>query len=112
MARRRWFRFSLRTLLVVVTLLAIPLGWYTSKRKRLDGRDRVFGEMVDDRPLLRPVDWFHGAYLCPPPPGLSLWGEHGYTDLWVHGDRYDAEFDRLQKLFPEAKLHRDGGDER
>jgi hypothetical protein len=25
--RRRWFRFSLRTLLIVVTVLAIPLGW-------------------------------------------------------------------------------------
>ncbi len=25
--RRRWFRFSLRTLLIVVTALAIPLGW-------------------------------------------------------------------------------------
>jgi hypothetical protein len=25
--RRHWFRFSLRTLLIVVTVLAIPLGW-------------------------------------------------------------------------------------
>ena len=25
--RRHWFRFSLRTLLIVVTVLAVPLGW-------------------------------------------------------------------------------------
>jgi hypothetical protein len=25
--RRRWFRFSLRTLLVLVTVLSVPLGW-------------------------------------------------------------------------------------
>ena len=25
--RRRWFRFSLRTLLIVVTALSVPLGW-------------------------------------------------------------------------------------
>ena len=25
--RRRWFQFSLRTLLIVVTLSAVPLGW-------------------------------------------------------------------------------------
>ncbi len=25
--RRRWFRFSLRTLLIVVTVLSVPLGW-------------------------------------------------------------------------------------
>jgi hypothetical protein len=25
--RRRWFRFSLRLLLIVVTVLAVPLGW-------------------------------------------------------------------------------------
>jgi hypothetical protein len=25
--RRRWFRFSLRTLLIVITVLSVPLGW-------------------------------------------------------------------------------------
>ncbi len=25
--RRRWFRFSMRTLLIVVTVLSVPLGW-------------------------------------------------------------------------------------
>jgi hypothetical protein len=25
--RRRWFRFRLRTLLIMVTLLSVPLGW-------------------------------------------------------------------------------------
>ena len=29
--KRRWFQFSLRTLLIVVTLSAVPLGWVGSK---------------------------------------------------------------------------------
>jgi hypothetical protein len=30
--RRRWFRFSLRTLLILVTLLSVPLEWVAWKR--------------------------------------------------------------------------------
>ena len=30
--RRRWLRFSLRTLLIVVTVLSVPLGWIGWKR--------------------------------------------------------------------------------
>jgi len=29
--RRRWYQFSLRTLLIVVTLSAVPLGWFAWK---------------------------------------------------------------------------------
>ena len=29
--KRRWFRFSLRTLLVVVVLLCLPLGWFAAR---------------------------------------------------------------------------------
>jgi len=29
--RRRWYQFSLRTLLIVVTISAVPLGWFAWK---------------------------------------------------------------------------------
>ncbi len=32
--RRRWFRFSLRTLLVLIALFAIPLAWYVNRAER------------------------------------------------------------------------------
>ncbi len=33
--RRRWLRFSLRTLLIVVTVLAVPLGWVGWRRQQV-----------------------------------------------------------------------------
>ncbi len=32
--RRRWFRFRLRTLLIVVAVLAIPLAWIAKERRQ------------------------------------------------------------------------------
>ncbi len=32
--RRRWFRFSLRTFLVVVTVLAVWIGWYVNRAEK------------------------------------------------------------------------------
>ena len=34
--RRRWFRFSLRTLIVFVTLAAIGMAWVASERRSRD----------------------------------------------------------------------------
>src|SRR5580693_8582514 len=39
--RRRWFRFSLGTLLIVIAALAVPLGW---KRNRIDNQRRALAE--------------------------------------------------------------------
>jgi hypothetical protein len=52
--RRHWFRFSLRTLFIVVTALAIPLGWVTWQR-----------QFVQDR--LAMWSWLrsHDAYFVP-----------------------------------------------
>ena len=41
--RRRWYQFSLRTLLIVVTLSAVPLGWFAWKveqGRRQERRER------------------------------------------------------------------------
>ena len=38
--RRRWFRFRLRTLLVMVTLISVLLGWVDSVSWELDQRQR------------------------------------------------------------------------
>src|SRR5690242_13441996 len=31
--RRRWFRYSLRSLLILVTLSAVAIGWYTHRQR-------------------------------------------------------------------------------
>ena len=49
--KRRWFRFSLRTLLIVVVLLSLPLGWVgivaerTWQQKRAVADEGVWKQM-------------------------------------------------------------------
>ena len=107
-SRRRWFSFSLRTLFVVVTALTVPLGWFANQVTWMQQRWAAFDEMVGDRPLLRDPDFFHGSYSAETPSGLSLiYAEGlGFSDLWVHPDRYESDRARIQRLFPEARIHR------
>ena len=59
--KRRWFKFSLRSLMIVVTLLAVPCGWFgwhvalakerkvTFMRLLSDGRDgKRLGMICDE----------------------------------------------------------------
>ena len=39
--KRRWFRFNLRTLLIAVVLLSLPLGWLTMKMRQAERQRRV-----------------------------------------------------------------------
>ena len=43
--KRRWFRFSLRSLLVLVVVVAIPLGWI-AKERRQSQREKVIAEQL------------------------------------------------------------------
>lgn len=87
-------RFSIRAILVLMTLFAIFL-WYhidwISKRRA------AFDAFVVGDPFDEPV---------PAPALLKLFGAKGYKKLWVAGDAWfqESERDRLRALFPEARL--------
>src|SRR4051812_31586087 len=91
--RRRWLRFSLRTMLVVLTAvcvwLAYSLDWIRQRHEALtsDG-----------------VKPFGGPFPDPNPPvGLWLLGESGVNTIVMH-QRSSLSFDEVQRLFPEAMI--------
>jgi len=81
---RRWFRFSLRTLFMVVTLVAGALAWAA----------------YHSEPGVRMTN--AGFYVeIPTPLWLQLFGEPGLEALEVPKSQHS----RARDLFPEAILH-------
>ncbi len=88
--KRRWFRFSLRTLLIVVLLLSLPLGWFALKmreaekqRKAVEAIEKAGGTVwydyqEDESGMLM-------AELEPPAPTWlrELVGEDFFSDVIV-----------------------------
>lgn len=102
-AARPRFRFTLRAMLVVTTLvclaLAYQLNWIRQRRAALADSSitaiQILGEMGD---------------LAPAPGILRYFGEQGQPLIIVHGregDAWIAERNRLARLFPEAEIRQD-----
>jgi hypothetical protein len=93
--KRRWFQFSIRTVLIATTVFCVWVGWLTSsirERKQLlewmlDGHARA----VATNPAHLPLPWYRRAlgdtYLL----GVELW-----TDV------PDDMVERVRIAFPEA----------
>lgn len=109
---RRWFRFSLRTLLVLVTLVACWLGWESSVvrhrqaiRKEFDAKPGIDFTTAD-------------SSLWSYPPGTAkprasvplvrrLLGDEPIQEIWMarwFNQISDADVARLTKAFPEATI--------
>jgi hypothetical protein len=76
--RRRWYQFSLRTLLIVVTLSALPLGWVGSKlvQRRREQPVIAWVEKLGGTVSFEDVEdlnWWEGA---------AAW--FGQNVKWVH----------------------------
>ncbi len=84
--RRRWFAFSLRTLFVLFSLAAIPLGWLGYRLNWMQERHKV---------------------LQIPPPSWSeiFMGDECFAQfIEVSIGDGAAEIDRMRRLFPEAEV--------
>jgi hypothetical protein len=103
-AKRRWFRFSLRTLLILVALVAIITAFlvrswhrtqlryeYTSHAGAVDGHVRT---MQGYR--FRVNRWRVS--------GLLFGDQHVETIKLYPGSYDDAELAKIRELFPEAKI--------
>ena len=92
--KRRWFRFSLRSLFVLVTIAGIGAGWvayqlkWIRDRHEFRGRFYVFSFVPKDYPIQ-------------PPWSLKLFGE---TPLIIGLKIPEAELSLARSLFPELPL--------
>jgi hypothetical protein len=102
--KRRWFQFSLRGLLVAVTvagvLLAVQLSWLRQRREFLSRKTVLDSSVAYARtPVERPAA-----------PGWLWWfGERGVKTLVVMepgNAQVDAEMGDAKRLFPEAEVIR------
>ena len=92
---RRLFRFSLRTLFVLVTLLCIYLGWAMNwQRQRQVFLKSANVELVNE-------SWFPGDPSAP--WSLRLLNEPGIVNICYNCPDQEQLL-RASKLFPEAKI--------
>jgi hypothetical protein len=91
-------RFSLRTLFVLIALIAIPLGWSIRQLDWIRRRHEFLNR--DDLPIW--YEGFWGSELdCP--WYLRLFGEHARTPITVKKDHVEEAI----RLFPEALVYED-----
>ena len=103
--RRRWWQFRLRTLLVAVVLLSIPLAWVAYSLSWMRERELALFKHGVMSSLL---DIPHGGpklHPDPPAPGcLGLFGEEGVSWIAIPLNWQPEERERIKQLFPEADI--------
>ena len=106
--KRRWFQFRLRTLMIVVTLLAVLIGYVGRQYQIINDRNEaVRGHIMVGRveKFIGPDRTLHVSAPSAPWP-LRWLGERGYAAVEVSVTAPDDEVERLKKLFPEAEIVR------
>jgi hypothetical protein len=102
--KRRWYQFSLRSLMIVVMLLAIPCWWVAKQKKLVDERRAM---------LTRIEKVYHGNwYIEQLPSGLSsavpglrrLLGDQGVGMISLPIEADPEIYPVIHALFPEAQL--------
>lgn len=103
--RRKWFRFSLRTMLVLVVPIAIVMGWVGVQLKWIRDRREAYPrlEEVSIGRVDLPAGWTPDV---PAPWPLPLFGEKSVVarDREVLLAETDPELQRMRRLFPELRI--------
>ncbi|MEX2113160.1 MAG: hypothetical protein WD845_08240 [Pirellulales bacterium] len=118
-SHRRWFRFSLRTMFVLVTACALWLGWnhmlvqsrLTARRAIVDEGGRIW---VVDNGNLSPIDngntgffpMFADVPAAEKLPRLRRWlGDASVLEVELNSKRTSKQtVAEIQRLFPEATV--------
>jgi len=106
--KRRWFRFSLRTLFIAVTVCGVLLGWLGCNLGRVRERERLIQVLLEyprsRRPDRRTV-WLHNPMGIEPPWLWRLMGAtNEYGNILLDVDMSDKELDDIRSLLPIMRL--------
>ena len=106
--KRRWFRYSLRTLAIVIAIFACWLGWNANQvreRREMIVRVRMQGGRVDI-----PMRPYVGDY--DPPFVWQLMGAQRVSSVLIPAAYFNEHhYNRIRRLLPEAEIysiHSDG----
>ena len=92
--RRRWYQFSLRTLLIVVTLSAIPLGWVGWKLEQAR-RERAAIAWVEE---MGGRVQFGGGW-------VDSWFGLGVSHVYLSNTQVsDEQVQKLRKALPNCRI--------
>jgi hypothetical protein len=102
--KRRWFQFSLRTLMIVVMLLALPcayVGWQAKiVRERRALLDSIKAAGGSDLTVV-----LYNSASPPPPPWLRrLLGDQTIEVLLVPATTNEETLARIPRLFPGTRI--------
>ena len=92
-------QFSLRTLFIVVTILAIPC-WYVGAQYRFVHARKQFLQYTNTSSLTE-----EGSTLTIPWI-RKLLGDQSYDSIVTYEILSDEELERIQALFPESEIYR------
>jgi hypothetical protein len=98
-------RFSLRTMLVAVTVACVALSWtgyqlnWIRERRKALARNQYY-EVLHSRVRDILANWPSAPWT------IRIFGEKGVYELVVFPEVTDSELERLKHLFPEADVRR------
>jgi hypothetical protein len=89
--KSRWFRFSLRTMFVLVTMVCVWLGWEVSV-SRFRGKTRSLIEVCGGQA-------FHGDRFR-----LNFMNDWKESHIWLPETTQHGDVEVIRKAFPEARI--------
>ena len=98
--KRRWFRFSLRTMFVLVTVFCGLLGWVEWNRRIMQERKASF-RGVSSGEYLYATTFSDDPAPCP----RNLMGDQMLEEIFVKQSCPDRALDRLRAAYSEALIH-------
>ena len=108
--KRRWYQFSLRTLLIVVTLFCVTAGDYIGRQRMIVGEREAWLKKAQQREIGPGVISLHRPKVLSPgskergPSFIRRWlGDVPQDELQVWSVT-DDEKRRAVELFPEARV--------